>query len=340
MKSEVILETLGYKKYKLDDRVSYFKSIADSENTFSCDIINGLKQKQKTLHPKYFYNDIGSKLFEQICELDEYYLTRTETEILKSLDKKLSMHLVDEYNLIELGSGSSYKTKFIIDILHKNQENVEYFPIDISDILKHSIGYLSTDYDKLKITGIIDTYEQGLRFVKEYKNKKNLVIFLGSSFGNFVPDEGQLFLKNISESMKTGDLFLIGLDLKKDREILENAYNDSKGITAKFNLNLLSRINNELDANFDLANFQHDSIFNESEGKVEMHLKSLTDQKITISKTNDEIHLSSGESIITENSYKFTKSEIESLMSNSGLGITDIWYDKRNFYSLVLAKKN
>jgi len=340
MKSETILETLGYKKYKLDDKVSYFKSTIDSENTFSYDIINGLKQKQKILHPKYFYDNTGSKLFEQICRLDEYYLTRTETEILKSFNKKLSMHLVDEYNLIELGSGSSYKTKFILDILHKNQENVEYFPIDISDILKHSIGHLSTNYDKLKITGIIDTYEQGLRFVKEYKNKKNLVIFLGSSFGNFVPDEGQLFLKNISESMKSGDLFLIGLDLKKDRQVLENAYNDSKGITAKFNLNLLSRINNELDADFDLTKFEHDSVFNESEGKVEMHLKSLTDQKITISKTNDEIHFSCGESIITENSYKFTKSEIELMMNNSGMIITDIWYDERNFYSLVLAKKS
>ena len=340
MKSEIILETLGYKKYELDDMVSYFKSDKSSKETFSSDIINGLKQKQKILHPKYFYNDVGSKLFEKICELDEYYLTRSEIEILESFHEKLSMHLVNEYNLIELGSGSSYKTKFILDILHRKQVNVEYFPIDISDILKYSISYLSADYDKLKITGIIDTYEQGLRFVKQYQNKKNLVMFLGSSFGNFTPDEGRLFLKNISESMKIGDLFLIGLDLKKDIHILENAYNDSKGLTSKFNLNILSRINTELNANFDLEKFEHYSIFNESEGKIEMHLRSLTDQKITIAKTNDEIYISRGESIITENSYKFTESEIKLMISNSGLKISDIWYDKKNFYSLILAQKN
>jgi len=340
MKSETILETLGYKKYELDDRVSYFKSDNSSKENFSSDIINGLKQKQKILHPKYFYNDIGSKLFEQICKLDEYYLTRSEIEILESFHEELSMHLVNEYNLVELGSGSSYKTKFILDILHRKQNNVEYFPIDISNILKHSIGYLSTDYDKLKIIGIIDTYEHGLRFVKQYQNKKNLVMFLGSSFGNFMPDEGKIFLKNISESMKSGDLFLIGLDLKKDAQILEDAYNDPNGVTGKFNLNILSRINTELDANFDLGKFEHDSIFNEHEGKIEMHLRSLTDQKITISKTNDEIYISEGESIITENSYKFTELEIKSMISNSGLEISQIWYDKRNFYSLVLAKKN
>ena len=339
MKSETILETLGYKKYELDDRVSYFKSNNSSKETFSSDIITGLKQKQKILHPKYFYNDAGSKLFEQICKLDEYYLTRSEIEILESFHVELSMHLVNEYNLIELGSGSSYKTKFILDILHRKQDNVEYFPIDISNILKHSIGHLSTDYDKLKIIGIIDTYEHGLRFVKQYKNKKNLVMFLGSSFGNFMPDEGKIFLKNISESMKSGDLFLIGLDLKKDAQILEDAYNDSNGVTGKFNLNILSRINTELDANFDLGKFEHDSIFNEHEGKIEMHLRSLTDQKITISKTNDEIYISEGESIITENSYKFTELEIKSMISNSGLEVSQIWYDKRNFYSLVLAKK-
>ena len=340
MKSEIILKTLGYKKYELDDRVSYFKSDNSSKETFSSDIVNGLKQKQKILHPKYFYNDSGSKLFEQICKLDEYYLTRSEIEILESFHEELSMHLVNEYNLVELGSGSSYKTKFILDILHRKQNNVEYFPIDISNILKHSIGYLSTDYDKLKIIGIIDTYEHGLRFVKQYQNKKNLVMFLGSSFGNFMPDEGKIFLKNISESMKSGDLFLIGLDLKKDAQILEDAYNDSNGVTGKFNLNILSRINTELDANFDLGKFEHDSIFNEHEGKIEMHLRSLTDQKITISKTNDEIYISEGESIITENSYKFTELEIKSMISNSGLEISQIWYDKRNFYSLVLAKKN
>ena len=339
MKSETILETLGYKKYELDDRVSYFKSDNSSKETFSSDIITGLKQKQKILHPKYFYNDAGSKLFEQICKLDEYYLTRSEIEILESFHVELSMHLVNEYNLIELGSGSSYKTKFILDILHRKQDNVEYFPIDISNILKHSIGHLSTDYDKLKIIGIIDTYEHGLRFVKQYQNKKNLVMFLGSSFGNFMPDEGKIFLKNISESMKSGDLFLIGLDLKKDAQILEDAYNDSNGVTGKFNLNILSRINTELDANFDLGKFEHDSIFNEHEGKIEMHLRSLTDQKITISKTNDEIYISEGESIITENSYKFTELEIKSMISNSGLEVSQIWYDKRNFYSLVLAKK-
>ena len=153
--------------------------------------------------------------------------------------------------------------------------------------------------------------------------------------------EKRLFLnRDRLERPEKGDLFLIGLDLKKDVQILESAYNDAKGLTSKFNLNILSRINSELSANFDLANFEHKSVFNESEGKIEMHLRSLVDHKVTIEKTNDEIHFSSGESIITENSYKFSESEIKSLINNSGLEISHIWYDKRNFYSLVLAKKN
>ena len=256
--NETLQKSVPYKKYVIDKNLQYFKPHATKvEKTFSDEIYSSLNKNFKEINPKFFYDKKGSDLFEQICSLPEYYPTRTEIEILKNLKSDLSKYLDDSFRLVELGSGSSVKTRLILNIFSQIQEKTEYFPIDISEILTESSELLQKDYPRLKITGIIDTYEGGLEFIEKYDDKKNLIIFLGSSFGNFTPEEGKLFLQQINDRMKSNDLFLIGLDLVKDKKILENAYDDSQGITAKFNLNILSRINDELDADFILNNFEH-----------------------------------------------------------------------------------
>ena len=265
--SDTIQKNLNYKKYVVDSKLRYFKPHASKiEKTFAEEIFSSLNRNSKFITPKFFYDKKGSDLFEKICTLPEYYPTRTEISILKQLQNELLPFLDDDFRLVELGSGSSVKTRLLLDIL-SSQNNIEYFPIDISEILAESSEQLLCDYENLTITGIIDTYEGGLEFLKTYDEKKNLIIFLGSSFGNFSPIDGYKFLEKVYATMKPGDLFLIGLDLVKEKEILESAYNDSQRITAEFNLNVLSRINDELDADFNLDNFTHHSLYNEKDRK-------------------------------------------------------------------------
>jgi len=239
-----------------------------------------------------------------------------------------------------LGSGSSKKTRILISILGRLQKRIEYFPIDISKILRDSSKKLRDDYENLHITGIIDSYESGLEFIKNYDNKKNLIVFLGSSFGNFDYENGLEFLQKINSSMKKDDLFLIGLDLVKDKTVLERAYNDSQGVTAKFNLNILSRINSELDSNFNINKFVHHAIYNESQNRVEIYLRSLENQIVNIPKARMILQIKQDELIHTENSYKYTIPEINKMLSMTGFRIKDIWYDEKKYFCLVLLSKN
>jgi len=331
----------NFKEYIVNSRLNYFKPNSKVEkNSFADEISEGLNQNSKFIQPKFFYDSIGSRLFEKICSLPEYYPTRTEISILKKLQSDLPNFLDGDFRLIELGSGSSTKTRLILDILSKNQSKLEYFPIDISEILTESSELLLKDYPKLKITGIIDTYEGGLEFLKDYDSKNNLIIFLGSSYGNFSPDDGLDFLIKINSMMKSNDLFLIGLDLVKDKSILESAYNDSQNITAEFNLNVLNRINNELDANFVLENFRHYSIYNDQKQRIEMYVESLLNQTVTIGKSSDQIYLKKNELIHTEFSHKFQIHQIENLLKQSGFNLIKIWLDDKQHYSLSLASKN
>jgi len=299
-----------------------------------------LKHPLKYINPKFFYDKKGSELFEKICKLPEYYPTRTEIDILKKLKNDLPSYLHGSFRLVELGSGTSVKTRLILDILSQHQDKIQYFPIDVSEILTESSAILQNNYDNLSITGIIDTYEGGLEFIRNYDNEKNLIIFLGSSFGNFTPKSGKLFLKNINSTMKDNDLFLIGLDLVKDKIILENAYDDSKGITAQFNLNVLSRINDELDADFNLDNFKHHVIYNETEQRIEMYLKSLVNQSVIISKANISLILNKNELIHTEYSHKYKLSQIRELMHQTGFNIEHTWLDENNYFALTLVSKH
>ena len=330
-----------YKQYVVDSQLRYFKPHATNiEKSFAEEIAFSLNEDSKFISPKFFYDKKGSNLFESICSVPEYYPTRTEISILKKLEHDLPSYLNENVRLVELGSGASVKTRLILDVFTKLQAKTEYFPIDISEILTESSEQLLKDYPTLNITGIIDTYEGGLEFLQNYDDKQNLIIFLGSSFGNFSPDDGKIFLKKIFSTMKQGDLFLIGLDLVKDKTILESAYDDSQGITAKFNLNVLSRINDELDANFIINNFSHYSVYNENDQRIEMNLKSLIPQSVTIKKSNLSLNLDEGELIHTEYSHKYNPSQIKTLLCDIGFEIKNMWLDDKKYFSLTLVSKN
>jgi dimethylhistidine N-methyltransferase len=338
--NDIIQKHLEYKKYVVDSKLRYFKPHASKiEKTFAEEISSSLVGNSKFISPKFFYDKKGSDLFEKICTLSEYYPTRTEIDILKNLSIELPSYLDETFRLVELGSGASVKTRLILDIFTSLQDTTEYFPIDISEILTESSEQLLKDYDGLHITGIIDTYEGGLEFLKNYDDKKNLIIFLGSSFGNFSPNAGREFLKKINSTMKSGDLFLIGLDLIKDKQILESAYNDSLGVTAQFNLNVLSRINDELDADFNLDNFLHYSIYNKEDQRIEMYLKSLVRQSIIISKSNLLLNLEKNELIHTEYSHKYSLDQIRELLESVGFKINHVWLDDKKYFSLTLVSK-
>ena len=339
--SKTIQKNLNYKKYQIDSKLQYFKPNSTKlEKSFADEISFSLNQHSKFISPKFFYDKKGSELFEKICELPEYYPTKTEINILKKLKGELPLYLDGSFRLVELGSGSSVKTRLILDILNQVQGKIDYFPIDISEILTESSALLQRDYPDLHITGIIDTYEGGLEFLKNYDDKKHLIIFLGSSFGNFTSDEGKEFLEKINSTMKGDDLFLIGLDLVKNKIILENAYNDSQGVTAQFNLNVLSRINDELDADFNLNNFTHCAIYNENDQRIEMYLKSLVNQSVIISKANISLTLKKNELIHTEHSHKYKLSQIRELMHQTGFNIKNTWLDENNQFALTLVSKN
>ncbi len=341
MRLRSIQEEREYTKYVIDKRLCYYEPSKNKfQKTLVQELSSSLNQKQKSIHPKFFYDKKGSKLFDEICKLSEYYLARTEISILTQLYDKLPLHLEGDFRLVELGSGSSKKTRILLSILEKLQKQIEYFPIDISNILKESSTLLLNDYENLHVTGIIDNYESGLEFIKNYDDNKNLIVFLGSSFGNFDYEHGLTFLQKINSSMKNDDLFLIGLDLVKDNSMLERAYNDSQGITRKFNLNVLSRINSELDSDFNISKFAHHTFYNEYKNRVEIYLRSLENQTVKIPKAGMVLQIKQDELIHTENSYKYTIPKIKEIFSMSGFRIKDMWFDEKQYFCLVLLSKN
>ena len=341
MSLKTLQKELGYTKYIVGERFSYYEPSKNQlQKTFAEELSQSIRKKQKSINPKFFYDQKGSELFEKICTIPEYYLTRSEISILNHLDGKLQPHLHGDFRLVELGSGSSQKTRILIDILTKLQNHVEYFPIDVSKILKSSSITLQSDYKKLHITGIIDNYESGLEFIKNYDDMKNLIVFLGSSFGNFEPESGINFLRRINSLMKKDDLFLIGLDLVKNKDMLRSAYDDSQGITSQFNLNILSRINSELRGNFDKHKFTHYVVYDESKQKIEMYLRSLIKQTVEIPNADLTLEIDENELIHTENSYKYTIPQIEQMFTTSGFLIRDIWYDEKGYFCSVLLSKN
>jgi len=330
------IEIKNYEKIAVTPRFCYFKPKVIENSTMSQEIAFSLSQKKKFISPKFFYDDAGSKIFEKICKLPEYYLTRTEFEILDEIKSDLTGYLADNFALVELGSGSSVKTRKLLEILTCKQKDVEYYPVDISDILKDSSIDLHDEYENLKITGIIDSYETGLEFIKTLDHTKKLVAFLGSSIGNFSTKDGIEFLEKIHSSMNSGDMLLLGLDLIKDTKILESAYNDSTGVTADFNYNLLLRLNNDIGTNFDLNKFEHVAVFNKKHRRIEMYLKSLVKQHVFASEIDLFLKFKKGELIHTEYSYKYTVPQIKKMAKKTGFKPVHMWTDKKNYFTLAL----
>jgi L-histidine Nalpha-methyltransferase len=312
---------------------------------FAKEVKNGLERKKKKLNPKFFYDKRGSELFEQICVQPEYYLTLTEYKIIiENINSLLKYYDSTDICIVELGSGSSKKTKILLNYFLKKQEgNLHYFPIDISqEMLYKSSLKLQSDLPKIINHPIASDYFEGIRtvtkFIGSQKNipNKKLILFLGSSLGNFEQKDAIIFLRNLREMIDKEDALLVGFDLQKKKNILEAAYNDVEGITAKFNLNILERINKELDGEFDLESFGHLAFYNQVKNRIEMHLISKVKQKVKVNKLNRVFDFERGETILTENSYKYSLKSIERLATKSNLRVERNFLDKNEWFNLAL----
>ena len=308
-------------------------NVHPDKETFLDDVITGLSHVPKFLACKYLYDSYGSKLFNKICLLDEYYLTRTETTILIKNRKKISSHIGENAALIEYGSGSLDKTKILLSSLESPRTLIA---IDISQSeLKDSIDKITSIYPKLSVIPILGDFTQRIDLSNIIpKTIKRVVFFPGSTIGNFSHVDATSFLKEVSLTIGKGGLLLIGVDLKKDPKRLIDAYDDNEGVTAEFNKNIITRINNELSANFLLNNFKHKAIYNEKLGRIEMHLQSLCDQSVTISRTR--FHFKLGETIHTESAHKYTITEFHKIADTSGFKTLETWCDDENLFSVHL----
>jgi dimethylhistidine N-methyltransferase len=284
-------------------------------------------------------------LFELITEQPEYYPTRTETKILENNSTDIINSIPKEIVLIELGSGSSRKTRYLFDQILKKQKKLYYFPIDISiNFLDSIVTDLESSNKNLVVKGIPEDYINGMKQCNNilFENSisfdtfSRLIVFFGSSIGNFEPEDARDFLRQLRLNMNDKDFLLIGFDLIKEANLIESAYNDNAGITSKFNLNLLNRINKELGGNFRLEKFFHQSFYNTKENRVEMHLKSRLDQTISIPGYDKPFNFVSGETIHTENSYKYDKAKVETLATISGFKVEKIFSDENKWFDLVL----
>ena len=304
------------------------------------DVRRGLSTEPKRFLPKYFYDQLGSQLFEAICLLPEYYLTRAENEILERYSDEIVASVEGEITLIEMGSGSASKTRLIIEALLRKQEELLFIPVDISaSALDSSSRILLQSYPQLKIEAYAADYFAGLAELEKTQRDRILALFLGSNISNFDPDEALKFLRALRQVLSEGDALLLGADLKKDKRILEAAYNDALGVTAAFNLNVLARINRELGGNFDLRAFQHRAFYNEEIGRVEIYIESTREQTVQIAELNMEVKFAEGEQIHTENSYKYDLSDIAKLAAETGFTRARTWLDQKEQFSsnLLLA---
>ena len=314
----------------------------DPSAGFAEDVRQGLTAKPKCLSPKYFYDELGSQLFDAICLTPEYYLTRAENEIIERYVDEIVSAISGEKTLLEMGSGSASKTRLIIEALLKKQSSLLFMPVDISaSALESSSRILLQSFPRLSIEAYAAEYFDALAVLSERQPRgRTLALFLGSNISNFGREEAPKFLRALRRVLKTGDALLLGADLKKDRSILEPAYDDALGLTAAFNLNLLARVNRELDGNFDLRSFKHHAFYNDEIGRVEIYIESIAAQTVTIGKLNLEVRFDAGERIHTENSYKYDLSGIAQLANDTGYTCTRSWLDSRERFSsnLLLAR--
>ncbi|MCH7525845.1 MAG: L-histidine N(alpha)-methyltransferase [Planctomycetes bacterium] len=323
------------------DRLKVFSVAApDAVDAFADDVREGLGKPQKSLPAKYLYDKTGSRLFEKICELPEYYLTRTEEEILSTHAERIVEATGEAAVLTELGAGSSAKTAHLIDKFVAARPHFTYNPIDISEeMIRLGARRLLGRYPQLHIYAMICEYGVGLSELNDFVPESKVIVFLGSSLGNFTPKESTAFLRKVARTLNNGDSVLIGIDMAKDPQIIHRAYDDAAGVTARFNKNVLTRINRRFGADFDLEAFGHVARYDPDRGCVEMHLVSRENQSVTIRDLNMSVDFKIGESIHTEYSHKFTPQGFEAISRRAGLRPVEIWSDRKDWFRLILLKE-
>lgn len=292
-------------------------------STFLSDVLEGLSADPRRIPAKYFYDAVGSELFERITTLPEYYLTRTEIGILTRNARAIVEACGgDGTALVEFGSGSSTKVRILLDAM---QSRSCYIPVDISpELLRISAEELTREYPDLRVAAVCADYTQPFR-MPDCDADRKAIFFPGSTIGNMERDEARAFIENSAGVISAGDSMIIGFDQKKDPAILDAAYNDAAGVTAAFNLNLLARMNRELGADFDLDRFDHHAFYNEDEGRIEMHIRSLVSQRVSVA--GRRFAFREGELLHTENSYKYSRSDVESIIDGTGFSAAESWTD-------------
>ena len=295
------------------------------------DVLCGLTASRKTLPPKLFYDDAGARLFERICTLDEYYLTRTELSILRASVDEIGERVGAHAALVEYGSGAGVKVRLLLDAL---PQPAAYVAIDISqEQLARVSSELAGDYPGVAIRPLCADYTRPLSLPELPEHDRRLAFFPGSTIGNFHPAEAAAFLRRIRRTVGTGGMLLLGVDRRKDAAILNAAYDDSEGVTAAFNLNVLRRINRELGGEFDLSRFRHRAFFNESAGRVEMHLEATVAHDVDVAGTR--ISFTRGETIWTESSYKYDRERLTTVTAAAGFEIERLWTDADDRFWVV-----
>ena len=307
---------------------------AHHQREFARDVLLGLYRSPKSIPSRHFYDEEGNRLFQRIMGLPEYYLTDCELEILQTHRERITGHIDGgEFNLVELGAGDGRKTRVLLEHLHGQGLGFRYVPIDIcSPSLVQLVASCESSFPGMGIEGLVSEYFDGLAWLSGLNDRRNVVLFLGSNIGNFNASEARVFLRSLWNSLNHGDLVLIGFDLKKDIDVLARAYNDSQGVTAQFNLNLLRRINGELGGNFRIEGFEHYSAYDFFSGAMESYLVSRTSQRVFIEALRKDFSFEAWEPIHTEVSHKYLPSDISSLAEETGFEVVDEVSDSRNWF--------
>jgi L-histidine N-alpha-methyltransferase len=303
---------------------------------FAGDVLTGLSRPRKSLPSIYFYDETGSRLFQQISELEEYYLTRSERQILETYAGELATQFAGgPFRLVELGAGDGGKTKILLRGFLRAGLQFEYLPVDIcEEALVELTGSLHRQIPdrEMRVHGIVAEYFDALSLLGRRPAERTVVLFLGSNIGNFEPRQARRFLRSVRRALSPGDRLLIGFDLKKDPEVLTRAYNDARGVTREFNFNLLARINRELGGEFDRKQFCHHGAYNVRLGRMESWLVSLQDQQVAIAELGRVFHFRRGEGIHVECSYKYDLPQIERLAAASGFEVRRQFFDRRQWF--------
>jgi len=308
---------------------------AHGMRAFALDVLNGLSETPKRLSSRWIYDEHGSDLFARICDTEEYYPTRCETEILRNHASDILKRAGGEaLDIVDLGAGDGRKTNIVLERALKQVKDVRYVPIDISESAMASLVKATGEkFPALKFGGIIAEYFDGLHWLSKTDDRKNLVLFLGSNIGNFNKAHARVFLRQLWEALNHGDQVLIGFDLKKDIELLLAAYNDREGLTAAFNKNLLRRINSELGGNFDMSAYRHYATYDVFSGAVESYIVSLKAQTVTIEELQSTFEFDEWEPIHTEYSYKYLQKDIDALAATTGFNIVEQYYDDNGWFT-------